>query len=110
MVPRLDYCNGLLVATSENNFSKLQSLQNCAACLAARPRTTRGHPLYNYPRLEGAALVAGQPTGIVPAVRSRLAACGEERVPSAADSGADSRFTAASGLLWHEWHEGKWDM
>ena len=51
MVSRLDYGNGLLVGTSESNFSKLQRLQNRAARLLARPRATRGRPLYITPVL-----------------------------------------------------------
>ena len=51
VVSRLDYCNGMLAASTESQLDKLQRIQNRAARLVARPRAAPGQVLHITPVL-----------------------------------------------------------
>lgn len=52
VVSRLDYCNGLLAAITQQQVKKLQNIQNRAAKLVARPRAPRGEIVHVTPILQ----------------------------------------------------------
>ena len=53
LISRLDYCNGLLSAATEQQLSKLQSIQNRAARpVVVRPRVPRGQLWHASPSLQ----------------------------------------------------------
>ena len=52
VISRLDYCNGLLFAATDQQLHKLQLVQNRAARLVVRPRVPRGQIVHITPILK----------------------------------------------------------